>query len=243
MNRLKLAIAGAIAAVVAVALWMQHRSATKLRVESESLRQQVEQLPLLSAENERLSNLLAKADNQVGSNQLSEILRLRGEVAALRRQVDEAVRKEKARATVPQPQRPPQADQMEREKAMAIAKLQYAKNWLKAFYEYAAEHQGQFPTNFDLAAPFLSDEMRSQTNLAPEKFEIVFSGSVIGMTIPSRVIVIREREASQTLDGGWVKGYGFGDGHSEIHRAADGNFQPWEAEHMIAQPAAGPADH
>ena len=84
--------------------------------------------------------------------------------------------------------------------------------------------------------------MRAQTNLAPEQFEIAFTGSVFGMTNLQNVIVIREKEAWPTLDGGWAKGYSFADGHFEIHKAADGNFQPWEAEHTITPPAPGPPD-
>ena len=38
-------------------------------------------------------------------------------------------------------------------------------------------------------------------------------------------------------DGKWVKVYGFADGHSEIHKEADGNFEAWEKERIIA-PAA-----
>ena len=43
----------------------------------------------------------------------------------------------------------------------------------------------------------------------------------------------REKEAWQTSDGGWARAYSFADGHSEIHKAVDGNFQPWEQQHLI----------
>jgi prepilin-type processing-associated H-X9-DG protein len=48
------------------------------------------------------------------------------------------------------------------------------------------------------------------------------------------VIVVREKDAWQAADGGWLRAYAFADGHAEIHKAADGNFQPWEAQHIIA---------
>ena len=38
----------------------------------------------------------------------------------------------------------------------------------------------------------------------------------------------REKEATRTLDGKWVRAYGFADGHSEIHAAPDGRFEEWE---------------
>lgn len=61
------------------------------------------------------------------------------------------------------------------------------------------------------------------------------------MTSPQNVIVVREKEAWQATDGGWLRAYGFADGHSEIHSAADGNFQPLEAQHIAAPPVAGAA--
>jgi prepilin-type processing-associated H-X9-DG protein len=50
------------------------------------------------------------------------------------------------------------------------------------------------------------------------------------------VIVVREKDAWQAADGGWLRAYAFADGHAEIHKAADGNFQPWEAQHIIIAP-------
>ena len=76
--------------------------------------------------------------------------------------------------------------------------------------------------------------------LAPEQFDIVYKGSLNEVTNPASLIVIREKDASQASDGGWFRAYGFADGHSEIHKANDGNFQPWEAQHMIPPPPAAP---
>jgi hypothetical protein len=57
---------------------------------------------------------------------------------------------------------------------------------------------------------------------------------------------LRDRDAllqqqTDQLDGGAHRAYGFADGHSEIHKAVDGNFQPWEQQHMIPPPRAGQA--
>jgi prepilin-type processing-associated H-X9-DG protein len=37
------------------------------------------------------------------------------------------------------------------------------------------------------------------------------------------------------VNGGWNRTYGFADGHTEIHKAEDGNFGPWE-EQRIQKP-------
>jgi prepilin-type processing-associated H-X9-DG protein len=48
------------------------------------------------------------------------------------------------------------------------------------------------------------------------------------------VIVLREKEAWQSVYGQWAKTYAFADGHSEIHVEADGDFNAFEARHAAA---------
>lgn len=128
--------------------------------------------------------------------------------------------------------------------------MNYAKEWLLAFHQYAAQHQGQFPVNFNQAVELLSDEARTEANLkeheflpntpkyglTPDHFEIMYQGAITELTNAQEIIVIREKEPWQTADGSWVRAYGFADGHSEIHKAADGRFESWEARHMISRP-------
>jgi hypothetical protein len=83
---------------VAICLAVEHRARLKLGEENAALRQQLDRLAGLIAENERLSNLVAQArssqslaDEQWKSQSLSdeqslELLRLRGEVGVLRQQ-------------------------------------------------------------------------------------------------------------------------------------------------------------
>jgi hypothetical protein len=127
-----------------------------------------------------------------------------------------------------------------------IAKLNYAKGWTMAFFLYSEQHQGAFPTKFEEAESFLLPEYKTEHNLGanefppgapkygltPDRYEIVFQGSPSAVSNPQSLIVLREKEAWQAPDGGWLRAYGFADGHSEIHKTADGNFQPWEAQHL-----------
>jgi hypothetical protein len=214
---------------------IHYQAQSTLRERDAVLQRQNDQLTELAAENGRLSNLVAQANSSMAPNQSSELRRLRGEVGLLKNQLAAAMQEQEkakhasqAKATV---------DPEEQQKQIAIANLNHTKGWMLAFMAYANQNQGQFPTNFDQAASFLPNEDQSQSNLAPDQFEIVYQGSLNQITNPQATIVIREKEAWQTSDGGWVRGYSFADGHSEIHKAADGNFQAWEQQHMIA-PAA-----
>jgi len=88
MTKVKLAFAGLVAAAALTApLIMQHQSQLRrLREETQSLRQQINQMGQLAAENDRLSNIVAKAGTVAGlpEIQFRELLTLRGEVGRLR---------------------------------------------------------------------------------------------------------------------------------------------------------------
>lgn len=70
------------------ALVLQYRAMTKLRDENGMFHEQVQQLPGLAEENQRLSNLVAQARQNppMSKEQFQELLRLRGEVGVLRKQ-------------------------------------------------------------------------------------------------------------------------------------------------------------
>jgi hypothetical protein len=81
----------AMLVVVGMAAFLVIQQQSKLREENRSLRQQIDQLAPLQAENEHLSNLLAQANNTqtLPSAQIIELLKLRGEVGSLRTQTNE----------------------------------------------------------------------------------------------------------------------------------------------------------
>ncbi len=101
MNRFKIAIIGAIAAVsVTISVAIQHHAGIQLRERNEWLRQRAEELAQLSAENERLSRLVSRMNTSqpLSQEQLMELLRLRNEVGRLRRSGTEKVRLEATNA-------------------------------------------------------------------------------------------------------------------------------------------------
>jgi RNA polymerase sigma factor (sigma-70 family) len=92
LTKLKAGVLGAlVVAGAGTTLVLQHQSQSALRDENLALRQQVEQFAAIQADNARLSNQLANASQSAAfsKDQLSELMRLRGEVGQLRNQKNE----------------------------------------------------------------------------------------------------------------------------------------------------------
>lgn len=250
MTKIKAGILGAVlVSGAAVPLWVQHQAQMKIREENQALRQQIQQL---SAENERLQKTQASAADTATPEQERELLRLRGEVGNLRRQVAEAKQAQDRKPAAPSQAAAEARTPAEEEQYQAcLAKMNYAKDWMLAFFMYSEKNQGQAPTNFEQAASFMPAEFKAAqeapTNaesvakfgLTPDKFEVLYQGALQSIKSPQSTIVIREKDAWQTTDGGWARAYGFADGHTEIHKAADGNFQPWETQRLVTAAAGG----
>ncbi|HXT38398.1 MAG TPA: sigma-70 family RNA polymerase sigma factor [Candidatus Angelobacter sp.] len=88
MSKLKAGIVAAVAvAGVATTLAIQHQTQTRLRAENQSLRERADNL---ASENTRLSNLAAPTNSShLSKDQFGELMRLRGEVNMLRKQLKE----------------------------------------------------------------------------------------------------------------------------------------------------------
>jgi len=87
----KTIIGAALAAAVGTGIYEAYQN-SKLRETNESLRQQAERNSQLTTENERLSKLVARAGTPpaIANNPPLELLRLRGEVGRLRREIADA---------------------------------------------------------------------------------------------------------------------------------------------------------
>jgi RNA polymerase sigma factor (sigma-70 family) len=115
----------------------------------------------------------------------------------------------------------------------AIQKMSDAKQGVLALILYASENQGQFPTNLTQAAAFLKDGFGDEI---ATNFDLVCPPSQTNIESPSTTIVLREKKAWQSLRGNWVKGYGFADGHVEIHSEPNGDFVDYEKNHTVLPP-------
>lgn len=173
-----------------------------------------------------------------------ELLRLRGEVARLRREVSESrsapVRpRDPALPGSPVAQNVPARELDEAFRALRLARMHYTKDLTLALQTYANAHNGQYPTSLEDASAEI-EQVASSSPLDPSQFEVLFKGSMAELSNPSQAIILRERSVHPRRDGqpGFTRCYGFGDGHSEIRTSPDGNFDAWEQEH---QPNLKPA--
>jgi len=236
MSKSKIVFGVLAVAGLAVAFALLFQKQATLHQENDSLRQQLTQL---ENDNENLSNRLAvvgKSRNPA-EDQLRELLKLRGEVGLLQRQVGEIgklrdeIQRLQAAPRNPQPL-PASADALEQQQQAAMVSLNRARQGILGFIMFADANQQQFPPSFAEAAPYFKEGL----DPIAMNFEIVYIGSITNITNVATTVVLREKHATQTLDGKWRKTYGFADGHAEIHTEPDGNFDDWESKHIIPPP-------
>jgi hypothetical protein len=234
----KLKLGSGVLAVAGVILMFAHlyHAREKLTEENDLLRQQLSQL---QTENGSLSNRLAAGDSSKGLAfvQLNELLKLRGEVGQLQQQAGEVGKlREEIQRLQAAPRDPPvsqaSAEALEQQQQAAIESLNRAKQGVLGFIMYANGNQQQFPPSFAEAAPYFKEGLEP----IELNFEIVYVGSITNITNAAETVVLREKHATQTLDGKWRKTYGFADGHAEIRTEPNGNFDEWESQHIIPPP-------
>jgi RNA polymerase sigma factor (sigma-70 family) len=241
MTKVKMAIISALAvAGLATSVMIQHQAQGALRTQDESLRQQSAELARQQAENERLAGLVRAGGSR--ANTLDELVSIRSEVEALRKQTNSlAVSLQKNRRLRGPDAQPPDGsrsilERREKDRELAIGRLNFTKQWLLAFHMFANDNGDQFPTSFNEARPYFGEEAAAQTNLTTGQFEILYQGSTTNITAPSLTVVLREKQARRSYDSKWLRAYGFADGHSEITSSSDGNFDAWEKRHIVPPP-------
>ena len=254
MTKLKVGVISAVAiASVATPLVIQHQAQVKLRDQNQALRQRADQLTELQEENQRLSNLVAQANGSLAlsKDQLSELMRLRGEAAMFRKQTNEFQKLREENRRLQESLVKAETNSMPYEVDPAFAqhrqKSRIAKDFALALVLYAFDNQDQLPTSFDQAARYLPEALKADPVLddtaefieMTKQFEIVYKGPREALTKPGDVILIRERQAWQTPDSKWAKAYAFADGSAQVHVEPDGNFDAWEKQHMISSAPAG----
>jgi RNA polymerase sigma factor (sigma-70 family) len=236
LTKSKIAFAVLAASMATVAIIQSHANA-RLDADNQALRRQTASLAAASAENQPLATAPKSApipSSALSTEEFNELLRLRGEAGRLKSQLT-AANLSLARDKAAQLKAPadPVVAAIEAKQA-AIEKMIYVKQWLLAFHLFAAENNGLFPTNLEQAVAYAPAGDKGETKLATDQFEVVYQGRLDAIPKLSQTIVIREKEATQSpTDGRWSRSYGFADGHSEIHVAPDGNFEPWESQHLL----------
>jgi RNA polymerase sigma factor (sigma-70 family) len=232
LTQIKVGLSAVVVAGAATTMVLQHQTQQQLRGDNESLRQQIAQL---KTESDDAANRVLTSNSSENA-QLSELLKLRGEVTALRGQTNQLARLQdqnqkmrEAFAKIAQQQPPPPGPKDEQEQAYAVMEINTAKQSVLGLMMYAQDHGNQFPTNFDQAANYFGSSSGISTNL--NRFEIIYQGSFANLANPAEAIVVRELQP-WTRNGKLNKAYGFGDGHAEIHSDTSGNFDEWEQQHV-----------
>ena len=243
MKKLNITLIIATVAISLAVTWILHRKTQiKLRENDAALSQQAGQLTELIAEQERLSNQVAVAENSTNS-QLTELAMLHSQVQTLQKQAnglgDQLRSNRQARTSQPatktEPHPPEYWDQLHQ---IAAAKPRDALYLSSAFVSYAVDHQGQFPTVFEQVATYIG---KQKTRLSgTNQFDIVYHGSLDDLKgIPrGAVAVIRDQQTWIAPSGKQARVYGLADGTSLIVESEDA-FKAWEAEHIISSAAAG----
>ena len=205
------------------------------------MQQQAVQLARLRSDNEQFSNLAALASSPSANTQ-DELLRLRGQVAALRQQTNglAALREEDRRlqASLRTAQIRTNSAFFQPEGLLEEARMRtgFGKQLALALMQYASDHREEFPTNFAAAAAYLSKLTGSETNLTPDQFEIVYRGTRDALSKyahPGDILLLREKQPWKTTAGQWAKVYAFVNGAAMPLCAADGRFETWEKERII----------
>jgi len=274
MTKFKIILIGAIAiAGPTASLMIQHEAQIRLRENDAVLRQQDNQLTELAAEHQRLSNRLAQANSPPSDHRMAELAKLRSEAMALRKQANELGKQlaenRRSRPSLIHPRSRSNthafpgmvsvvSDSNSEEYAKQLDRMTYDKmgdvrNLSSAVRKYTREHQGEFPSSFDQAAPYFYEIQaqhyeqtrklvpslppEQQESPLPSEFEMVYQGSLNEFTnIPYQVVaLIRERQAWPTPRGKWARIYVMANGFVRIVESDD-NFQSWEAEHIVPQP-------
>jgi len=229
-TKLKLGVSALVVAGTATALMVQHQNQTKLRDENGLLQQQIAQL---QTDSENFSNRLAAAGDakKLPDDQFNELLKLRGEVGVLRRQVGEVEKLSEENRRLREVVTGLHAPNTSVETALAAAKFKAGEiqmvNTLKqlglAERIYAGDNGDQYATNFDQ----MTNELGGLYN-SPLLTNVDFVNVGIVNEQYPQMILFRERLAKQAPDGTWHRVYGLADGSVQVANSPDGNFSAWE---------------
>lgn len=227
-TKLTLGIVGG-AAVIAALTWQQH-NLTGLTEENSALRRQLAAnsatLPPPATNNPAESETFARLREQQ-----EELLRLRGEVAQLRRTARPSVATTQITPAASATSVDALATQMLLAQATSTKVINAMKNLGLAARIFATDNADRFPTTFE--------DMKNEMGLTPEGnlpggipaelFEFFPHERIISEVEP-QMILFREKAARHLPDGTWERVYCLADGSVQRISRADGNFDEFERE-------------
>ena len=230
----KTIITATIAALAGAGIY-EARQALQLRDQVQTLQQQLAPLTAhiqqLQHEHDDATNRLASLSQERANTQInnSELLRLRGDVGVLKRQVEEANIKVQAAEKKLAVEQSAQAQFLKHENATANA----TKLLGLAVRMYSADNNNQFPTNILQTSQFLGGKFNID---GIDIYSLEFIPNRTGNAEHSNMVEFRERLSRQAPDGTWRRIYGFSDGSVQTATSNDGNFDAWEKVNTYSPP-------
>jgi hypothetical protein len=248
-NTAKSILGTGLCVLVAVFAIVSSRRNAKLRAENPRLQTELT-LAQQSAVQQSPSRESSSEQSDRSRDDAAEVLKLRGELAALRRdladtaklaqenlQLQQQIRAitENKSTTDATDEPKPLSEAEKATKQIGLTKMNFMRDWITAFWNYATQNQGQMPSNFEQARAYLPPEFNY--TLDPNAFEMVYHGSLNQIREnglqPVQIIVLREALPTIGPNGKRHKAYGFADGHCEIREEPVEGFDDWEKSRIL----------
>ena len=231
MTAAKIKTAGVVLALVGTTtgLVLSQRQNSQLDSKLAELRQQQPATPPEEIADPSLVHVDANELARLRA-QHSELMRLRGEVTQLRNEQRQTARVERSDRVSAMKDNAVKTAPMEEMKGDGVVAMHVGRAWGIAIYNFAEQNGGFLPDTLQQASEFCpEDEAGWLKDVAGPVFELTHKGSLREIANPSQAIIAREKE--RIIDpaaGSAERTYLFADGHTEIYRAQDGNFEVWE---------------
>jgi hypothetical protein len=250
-NTAKSGLGIGLCALIAIFAIVSSNQNAKLRAENQRLQAELALAQQSAVQQPPSAEISSEVSGHSG-DATAEVLKLRGELAALRRdladtaklaqqnlQLHQQIRAlTESKSTTDATDEPKPLSEAEKAaKQFGVTKMNFMRDWFIAFQNYATQNQGQMPSNFEQARAYLPPEFNY--TLDPNSFEIVCHGSLNqirekGLQAASQIIVLREGLPTIGPNGKSYKAYGFADGHCEIRLEPVEGFETWEKSHIIS---------
>jgi hypothetical protein len=236
-TKFKFAISALVVAGATTAFVIQNQAQEKLRAKNESLTQQIARL---QTDNENFSNQLANVvdSKKLSDDQFNELLKLRGEVGVLRRQVGEIGKlREENQQLHAQATNKTQGFQLSEKdyfRLQGMKNVDGAKEIGLGMLLYANDHNGLFPTN--LIDQLVGAELTTNNIEDINKFELLNADVPNAHDKYPKMTVLREQVPRKYPKGAWERIYGLADGSVQTAYSDDGNFDAWEKANTSPPP-------
>jgi RNA polymerase sigma factor (sigma-70 family) len=230
----KITVGTVLIAMLGISVFEAQQASTA-RADLETLRSTLPQVQELArrrnvADTELVALRLENTELKLSSNELG---RIRAELRDLRQK---AAEHPQPNTRIAEAEQPPvdEAESARQIDELVAGKEIIIRTWLKAFFDYAKEHNGDCPPTFDDARKYLPSTASDISNTGTQ-FELLYHGSLDEVK-DNDIIVFREKNLWQHIGGKWGRFYGIANGSPQYCSSSDksfsGSFDQYENEHL-----------